>query len=45
MWLSVTRNQWMGGGVSEREPIITYPQTLKVINDLHKLLQVENINE
>lgn len=33
------------GGISEREPIITYRETLKVINDLCKLLQVENINE
>ncbi len=33
------------GGISEREPIITYRETLKVINDLCRLLQVENINE
>lgn len=33
------------GGISESEPIITYRETLKVINDLCKLLQVENINE
>lgn len=33
------------GGLSEREPIITYRETLKVINDLCKLLEVENINE
>ncbi len=33
------------GGISEKEPIITYRETLKVINDLCKLLQVENINE
>lgn len=33
------------GGISEKEPIITYRETLKVINDLRRLLQVENINE
>ena len=33
------------GGITEREPVLTYPETLKVINDLRKLLQVENINE
>lgn len=27
------------------EPIITYQKTLEVINDVCKLLQVENINE
>ena len=41
---------WGGGGgggwsLSEKKPIITYRETLKVINDLYKLLQVENINE
>jgi len=31
------------GGISEREPIITYRETLKVINDLRKLLQVKTL--
>lgn len=33
------------GGISGKEPIIIYRETLKVINDLCRLLQVENINE
>lgn len=33
------------GGISDTEAIITYRETLKVINDFRKLLQVENINE
>ncbi len=33
------------GGIWKKEPIITYRETLKVINDLCRLLQVENINE
>lgn len=44
MCLYVTRAEQQGG-ISEREPIITYRETLKVINDWRKLLQVENINE
>lgn len=30
---------------TEREPDITYPETLTVINDWYELLQVESINE
>lgn len=43
--VSVRDKEWTVGGISEKEPIITYRETLKVINDLCKLLQVENINE
>lgn len=32
------------GGTSEKEPIITYSETLEVINDV-QTLQEENINE
>lgn len=33
------------GGPPEKEPIITYQESLGVIKDLCRLLQVENINE
>lgn len=33
------------GGPPEKEPIITYQESLGVIKDLCSLLRVENINE
>lgn len=42
--VAVCDKESVEGGISEREPIITYRDTLKVINDLCKL-RVENINE
>lgn len=33
------------GGPPDKEPIITYQESLGVIKDLCRLLQVENINE
>lgn len=39
--------QGIGGGgyIGGGQPIITHRETLKVINDLCKLLQMKNINE
>lgn len=43
--MSVCDKESAAGGILETEPIITYRETLKVINDFRKLLQMENINE